>query len=325
MKITVLDGYTTNPGDLSFEGLGRYGELAVYDRTQPDEVVARARDSEIIVSNKVAFDDAVFDELPKLRLITVLGTGYNTVDVACAARRGITVCNVPGYSTPSVTQHVFALLLELCSHVAEYSESVRRGGWQNSRDYSYCVRPIVEIGGMTLGIVGLGAIGTAVARAARGFGMEVVYFSRTRKPALECDGIRYLPLEALLPASDAVTLHCPLTPETYHLLNAGTIARMKDGALVINTSRGAAVDERALADALNSGKLGGAGIDVLPTEPPRGGSPLIGAKNCIVTPPCRVGPARFTRAAYRRDRKQHPLLSRGQAAKQGQLTGIGRD
>ncbi len=284
MKITVLDGYTTRSDDLSFDSLSRFGELMVYDRTSPDEVVLRAVDSEIIVSNKVAYSDGEFDRLPLLRLITVLGTGYNTIDVGAARRHGVTVCNVPGYSTPSVTQHVFALLLELCSHVGDYNASVRAGGWQNSRDYTYYLKPITELCGLTLGIIGLGEIGSAVARAALGFGMDVVYFSRTRRPKLEREGIRYLSLPELLKQSDVVTLHCPLLPETEKIINADTIKLMKDGAIVINTSRGPVVDEKALADALDSGKLGGAGIDVLENEPPRTGSPLIGAANCVLTP-----------------------------------------
>ncbi len=284
MKIAVVDGFTANPGDLSFDALASFGEFVFYGRSTPEQVVERAKDAEIVVCNKVIFNDEVFDKLPNLKMIAVLGTGYNTVDTAAAKARGITVCNVPGYSTPSVAQHVFALLLEIFSHTGEYNESVKRGDWQNSTDYSYCITLLTELSGLTLGIVGFGAIGRKVAEIANAFGMNVLYNSRTRRPELETDNIRWAELAELFKTSDVISLHCPLFPETTHLINETTISTMKDGAVIINTARGPVIDEAAVAAALRSGKLGGAGVDVLDCEPPRNGSPLIGAPNCVVTP-----------------------------------------
>jgi glycerate dehydrogenase len=280
-KIVVLDGHTLNPGDLSWEHLRALGECQIYDRSSNQEVVPRAEGSEIVLTNKTAVSREHIQQLPGLRYIGVLATGYNIVDVAAAAERNIPVCNVPTYGTGSVAQMTFALLLELTQRVGHHAQTVREGRWTASPDFCYWDYPLVELEGLTLGIVGYGRIGQAVAKLARAFGMRVCAHSRTSAPT---SGVDFLALDDLFRISDVVSLHCPLTPETRYLVNAERLALMKSSAFLLNTSRGPLVDESALATALNAGRIAGAGLDVLSVEPPPGGNPLFTAKNCYVTP-----------------------------------------
>ena len=281
MKIVVLDGYTMNPGDLSWEGLERLGECTVYDRTPPEKVVERAAGAEIILTNKVPFDRERLARLPALKYIGVLATGYNIIDTAAARKRGIVVTNVPAYATRSVAQLVFALVLELAHHAGDHSRGVHESRWTRSPDFCYWDWPLVELDGLVMGIVGFGRIGRAVADMARAFGMKVLAHDAAAPPQT---GAESVDLETLFRRSDVVSLHCPLTPETEDLVNAKRLALMKPTALLINTSRGPVVNERDLADALNTGRIAGAGLDVLSTEPPKADNPLLGAKNCILTP-----------------------------------------
>ena len=285
MKITVLDGYTLNPGDLSWDSFSQMGELSVYPRTplEDDIIVQRIGDSEAVLTNKTPLTSAILDRCPKLKYIGVLATGYNVVDVKAAARCGIPVCNIPTYGTAAVAQYVFALLLELCHHTAHHSEAVHSGRWENNADWCFWDYPLTELAGKTMGIIGFGRIGQRTAEIAKAFGMKVLAFD-----AYPCEAGRelaeYVPLERLLEASDVVSLHCPLLPETEGIMNRDTISRMKDGAMLINTSRGPLVAEQDLADALASGKLAGAALDVVSTEPIHGDNPLLKAPNCIITP-----------------------------------------
>ena len=282
MKIVVLDGYTLNPGDLSWDELKALGECEVFDRTPPDQTVARAKDAEIALTNKTVLDGKVLGQLPKLRYAGVLATGYNVVDVPAARERKIVVTNVPAYSTSSVAQMVFAHLLELTHHVGHHAQSVREGRWTASADFAYWDFPLIELSGLTMGIVGYGRIGRETATVARAFGMKVLAARRARKP--ETDEVEFVPLDELFRRSDVISLHCPLTPETKGLVNAQRLELMKPTAFLINTSRGPVVDEPALADALNSGRIAGAGLDVLAVEPPPPTHPLLKAKNCQITP-----------------------------------------
>ncbi len=274
MKIVVLDGYCLNPGDLSWRGLEALGEVTVYDRTPESLLLERARGADAVLTNKTPLGRETLAALPGLRYLGVLATGYNVVDAAAARERGIVVTNVPAYGTASVAQLTIALLLELCHHVGAHGESVRRGEWTASQDWSYWKTPQVELAGKTFGCVGLGRIGRQTARIAEALGMRVVDHSRSQ-------GIG---LEALLEQSDVVSLHCPLFPETRGLLGASELERMKPSAFLLNTSRGPLVVEQELADALNAGMIAGAGVDVLSVEPPTEGSPLFSARNCLVTP-----------------------------------------
>lgn len=274
MKIVVLDGYCLNPGDLSWRGLEALGEVTVYDRTPESLLLERARGADAVLTNKTPLGRETLAALPGLRYLGVLATGYNVVDAAAARERGIVVTNVPAYGTASVAQLTIALLLELCHHVGAHGESVRRGEWTASQDWSYWKTPQVELAGKTFGCVGLGRIGRQTARIAEALGMRVVAHSRSQ-------GIG---LEALLEQSDVVSLHCPLFPETRGLLGASELERMKPSAFLLNTSRGPLVVEQELADALNAGMIAGAGVDVLSVEPPTEGSPLFSARNCLVTP-----------------------------------------
>jgi glycerate dehydrogenase len=274
MKIVVLDGYCLNPGDLSWRGLEALGKVTVYDRTPESLLLERAQGADAVLTNKTPLGRETFGALPGLRYVGVLATGYNVVDAAAARERGIVVTNVPAYGTASVAQLTIALLLELCHHVGAHGESVRRGEWTASQDWSYCKTPQVELAGKTFGCVGLGRIGRQTARIAEALGMRVVAHSRSQ-------GIS---LEALLAQSDVVSLHCPLFPETRGLLGASQFQRMKPSAFLLNTSRGPLVVEQELADALNAGTIAGAGVDVLSVEPPAEGSSLFTARNCLVTP-----------------------------------------
>jgi glycerate dehydrogenase len=295
MKLVVLDGYTLNPGDLSWDALKALIPCEVHPRTAPGDVLARAADAELVLTNKVVLDRAAIAALPRLRYIGVLATGYNVVDVAAARERGIVVTNVPEYGTRSVAQMVFALLLELCHHTGAHSEAVRAGRWTRSPDFSFWDSPLVELDGRTLGIVGLGRIGKTVASLGQAFGMRVMTFQHRPKEAPP--GIRVTGnLDELFRESDVLTLHCPLTPETTGMVKASSLALMKKSAYLINTGRGPLVEEQDLADALNGGRIAGAGLDVLSKEPPAADNPLLSAKNCIITPHC----AWATHAARRR-------------------------
>jgi glycerate dehydrogenase len=279
MKIVVLDGYTTNPGDISWAPIEAVGSLTVHERTPPGEIVARAADADVVLTNKAVVGRAAIEVLPDLKYIGVLATGYNCVDTAAARERGIPVCNVPEYSTPNVVQATFALLLELTNHVGHHAETVRAGRWSACPDFCYWDGDLVELAGLTLGIVGYGRIGQGVAAVGRAFGMKILAHRRTPGGDPEC-----VDLETLLGESDVVSLHCPLTPDTKELIDARRIGLMKPSAFLLNTSRGALVNEADLAAALNAGRLAGAGLDVLTVEPPPASNPLLAAKNCIITP-----------------------------------------
>lgn len=283
MKIVMLDAYTTNPGDLSWTQFGRLGELTVYDRTPCDKVIERAKDADIVITNKTPVTKEIIDCLPKLKFIALMSTGYNIVDYVYLKEKGIPVSNSPSYSTDAVAQLVMSFILELAMNVGLHSESVKKGEWSDCADFCYWKTPLTEISGKTLGIFGLGKIGRAVAERAKSFGMNIVAYA-PRIHGDEPDYITLLPLDEMLSVSDVVSMHCPLTPETEGIVNNDFIDKMKDGAYFINTSRGTVVNETALAAALNSGKLGGAGLDVLSTEPPKKDNPLLTAKNCFITP-----------------------------------------
>nr|VFJ43182.1 MAG: glycerate dehydrogenase [Candidatus Kentron sp. FW] len=283
MRIVVLDGYTLNPGDLSWEKLRSLGECTIHDRTSREETFGRARDAAIILTNKTVLTRDMIARLPDLRYIGVLATGYNVVDIEAAAQRGIPVTNVPEYGTDSVAQMVFAHVLDFCNRVAGYSESVRRGNWSRSEDFCLQEYPLVELSGKTMGIVGLGRIGTAVANLSIAFGMDVLAYKPSPPDHLP-KGVVLTDLETVFRESDIVSLHCPLTPKTRGFVNAELLARMKPGAFLINTSRGPLIDEDALASALDNERIAGAGLDVLATEPPAPDCPLLTAKNCVITP-----------------------------------------
>lgn len=285
MKIVVLDGYAANPGDISWEPWNDLGEVVIYDRTAPGEVVERAAGADAVLTNKVVIDATVMDRLPELRYVGVLATGYNVVDLEAARRHGVVVTNIPAYSTMSVAQMVMAHLLNITHHVAEHAMAVRRGEWQTSVDFCFALTPLQELDGLTLGIVGYGNTGRATARIAQAFGMKVKAYSSKPEEVLAQEGVRKAQsLEQLFSEVDVLSLHCPLTETTRHLVNAERLQLMKPQAIVINTGRGPLVDDQALADALNEGRIAAAGIDVLTQEPPRQGSPLIGARNCYITP-----------------------------------------
>ncbi len=283
MNIIILDGYALNPGDLSYDCLRQYGNLTIYERTAPEQLIERAIDADVVLTNKVAFGEREMVQLPRLRYIGVQATGYNIIDVEAARRHGIIVTNIPAYSTDSVAQMVMAHLLNITQSVDYYALQNRVGRWDTNLDFCYWDNPLIELSGKQMGLVGLGRTGMAVARLAAAFGMRVAAY--TSKPQNELpEGIEKFSLDALFTTSDVVSLHCPLTPDTHHLIDARRLALMKPTAILINTARGPIVDERALADALNSGMLHAAGIDVLCEEPPRGDSPLLHVRNCFVTP-----------------------------------------
>lgn len=282
MDIVVLDGGTTNPGDLSWAPLEALGRVTVYDSTPADCVVRRAQDAEALIVNRIELNRAVLDALPKLRYIGTLATGYNTIDVRAAREKGVTVCNVPLYCVETVAQLTLALLLALCCRVEHLSAVTRSGGWNDAIEATHTTAPILELSGKTLGILGFGNIGRAVAQLGLALGMRVLVHSRTQR-ALPA-GCTWCGFETLFETADVVSLHCPLTDETRGIVGASVLARMKPTALLINTARGALVDENALADALNSGRLAGAGLDVMAEEPPRADHPLLTAKNCLITP-----------------------------------------
>lgn len=283
MKIVILDGYTTNAGDLSWNGISELGDLTVYDRTAPGEVIDRCLGAEAVLTNKVVFTDDVMQALPQLKYIGVMATGYNVVDIDAARRRGIVVTNVPAYSTPSVAQMVFAHLLNITNQVALHDRQVHEGRWAGNRDFCFYSAPLIELAGKQMGIVGLGQTGSAVAKIALALGMRVMAFTSKAQESLP-EGITKGSLNEVFATSDVVSLHCPLTPDTKHIVNAERLATMKPSAIVINTGRGPLVDEQHLADALNRGIIAAAAVDVLSTEPPAADNPLLTARNCHITP-----------------------------------------
>lgn len=284
MKIVILDAHAANPGDLSWDEFAKLGQLEIFPRTTEAQTVERLRGAAIALTNKAVINRQMMAALPELRYIGVTATGYNIVDIAAARERGITVCNVPEYSTRDVAQAVFALLLELAGHTGHHAETVRAGKWSRSPDFCYWDYPLIGLDGLTLGIIGYGRIGRAVADIGRAFGMKILAARRGPSATDKNDGVQCVELDGLLHESDVVTLHCPLTPQTTGLVNAQFLAKMKPTAFLINTARGGLVDEAALADALNHGRIAGAGLDVLSVEPPPPDNPLLSAKNWIITP-----------------------------------------
>lgn len=283
MKIVILDGYTENPGDLSWEGFAALGELTVYERTAAADIVPRIGDAEIVYTNKTPITAETLAACPKLRYIGLLATGYNVVDVAAAKARGVAVTNIPTYGTAAVAQFAIAMLLEICHHVAHHSDAVHAGRWTANPDWCFWDYPLIELDGKTMGIIGFGRIGQATGRIARALGMRVLaYDSRPNDTGRAI--AEYVPLDELLANSDVISLHCPLFPETEGIVNKANIARMKDGVILLNNSRGPLVVEQDLSDALNSGKVYAAGLDVVSTEPIRPDNPLLKAKNCFITP-----------------------------------------
>lgn len=283
MNIVMLDAYTTNPGDLSWDNFNNLGNLTVYDRTPSDKIIERAKNADILITNKTPITKEIIDCLPNLKFIALMSTGYNIVDYVYLKEKAIPVSNIPSYSTDAVAQLVMSFILELAMNVGLHSQSVKDGEWSECADFCYWKTPLTELTGKTLGIFGLGKIGRAVAERAKAFGMIVVAYV-PRIHGDEPEYIKILPLDEMLNISDVVSMHCPLTPETEGIVNSEFISKMKEGAYFINTSRGTVVNETALADALNTGKLGGAGLDVLSTEPPQKDNPLLSAKNCFITP-----------------------------------------
>ncbi|MDR1263270.1 MAG: D-2-hydroxyacid dehydrogenase [Oscillospiraceae bacterium] len=278
MRIVILDGYTENPGDLSWDALEALGELTVYDRTPADQIAARMTGADAVYTNKTPITAADMDAAPTVRFIGVLATGYNIVDAAAAKERGIPVCNIPTYGTSAVAQFTFALLLELCHHVAHHAAEVQRGQWQARGDFCFWDYPLIELKDKTMGLIGFGRIGQAVGNIAKAFGMNVAaYDAHVSAP-------ESVTLDELLSGSDVISLHCPLLPDTQNIINADSIAKMKDGVIIINTSRGPLIDESALREALVSGKVYAAAMDVVSKEPIEPGNPLLGLPRCLITP-----------------------------------------
>ena len=286
MKIVILDGYTENPGDLSWDELGKLGDLTVYDRTPVNdeaEIIRRIGDAEVVFTNKTPISKAVIDACPNMKFISMLATGYNVVDYVYAHEKGIPVTNVPSYGTASVAQFAIAMLLEICHHVAHHSDTVHQGKWSKSIDWCYWDYPLIELDGKTIGIIGFGRIGRQTGKIAKALGMKVLAYDNMENEDGKAIG-DYVPLDTLLAQSDVIALHCPLFPDTQGMINKDTIAKMKDGVILLNNSRGPLVVEQDLADALNSGKVYAAGLDVVGTEPINPDNPLLTAKNCIITP-----------------------------------------
>lgn len=283
MNIVILDAFAANPGDLSWDFLDAYGSVTVYDRTGPEEVVPRAKDADIILLNKTNITAEMFDNLPKLKLISVLATGFNIVDIDAAKKHGVVVSNVPAYSTDSVAQATFAFILEFANRVGCHSDAVHNGEWTACPDFSFIKQPLCELAGKNIGIIGYGRIGRRVAGIAKAFGMNVLVKTAHPEKYTEAD-VKFVSLDEMLPVCDFVTIHCPLTPDTDRLVNKDFLSKMKKGAFLVNTSRGQELDEQAVADALNGGHLAGAGIDVLSVEPPKADNPLLKAKDVWITP-----------------------------------------
>lgn len=284
MKIVVLDGYTLNPGDISWEGMEAFGEVTVYDRTKAEDVVERIGDAEVVYTNKTPITKETMDACPNMKFIGVLATGYNIVDVAAAKEKGIPVSNIPTYGTAAVSQFAIALLLELCHHIGEHSDAVKAGEWTSNPDWCFWKYPLVELAGKNMGIIGFGRIGQDTGKIAQALGMKVLAYDAFKRPELESDTCKYVDLDTLLAQSDVISLHCPLFPDTEGIINKDTIAKVKDGVMIINDSRGPLIVEQDLRDALDSGKVAGAALDVVSTEPIQMDNPLLGAKNVILTP-----------------------------------------
>jgi glycerate dehydrogenase len=286
MKIVVLDGYTLNPGDLSWDGIKQFGDVTVHDRTDfsPEKVIATIGDADVIFTNKTPLPKAVLANVPSVKYIGVLATGYNVVDTAAAKEFGIKVTNIPTYGTTAVAQFTFALLLELCHHVGAHGDAVQKGDWTSCKDFCFWNYPLIELAGKNIGMIGYGRIGQAAGKIAQAFGLNILAFDEYQNPALESDTCKYVTLDELLAQSDIISLHCPLFESTQGIINKDNIAKMKDGILIINTSRGPLVVEQDLCDALNSGKVAGAALDVVSSEPISASNALLQAKNCIITP-----------------------------------------
>ena len=284
MKIVILDGYALNPGDLDYGELSVFGQVVCYDMTSYDATAARIGDAEIVLTNKVVIDSDIMDKCPNMKYIGVMATGYNVVDIQGARKRNIVVTNIPNYSTDAVAQFTFSLILELANHVGAHSDSVMKGDWTRSNDFTYSVYPGLELSGKTLGIIGYGNIGKKVSQIARAFGMRVLVNSRTKRDFPEDSLICWADRETLFSSSDIVSLHCPLFPETAEIINKESLSMMKKTAFVINTARGGCVNERDLTNALNSGRIAGAALDVVSMEPMDKDNPLLTAKNVIITP-----------------------------------------
>jgi glycerate dehydrogenase len=289
MKIVVLDGYTLNPGDITWDGLKKLGDLTVHERTALDRsgenlIVERVGDAEAVFTNKTPLFKEALDRMPNLKFIGVLATGYNVVDTEAAKKKGITVTNIPTYGTDSVSQMAIALLLELCHHAGMHSESVHRGDWANNKDWCYWNYPLIELSSKNIGIIGYGRIGQATGRIAQALGMNVLAYDEFQNKSLERATMKYVDLETLFSKSDVISLHCPLFDSTKGIINRQSIAKMKNSVFIINNSRGPLIVEQDLADALNSGKVAGAAVDVVSSEPIKADNPLLKAKNCIITP-----------------------------------------
>lgn len=287
MKIVILDGYTENPGDLSWEGFEALGKLTVYDRTSltdEKEIADRIGDAEIVITNKTPISKNTLEACKNVKYIGVLATGYNVVDVETAKQKKIPVCNIPTYGTDAVGQFAIALLLEICHHIGHHNQAVKEGRWENNPDWCFWDYPLIELAGKTIGIIGYGRIGQSTGRIAQALGMKVLAFDSFKNPSLESETCKYAELEELFADSDVIALHCPLFPSTQGIINKDNIAKMKDGVIIINNSRGSLIVEEDLKEALNSGKVAAAGLDVVSTEPIKGDNPLLQAKNCIITP-----------------------------------------
>lgn len=284
MKIVVLDGYTLNPGDISWEGMEALGEVKVYDRTKAEDIVERIGDAEAVYTNKTPITKETLDACGNVKFIGVLATGYNIVDTEAAKEKGIPVANIPTYGTSAVSQFAIALLLELCHHIGAHSDAVKNGDWSSNPDWCFWNYPLVELAGKTMGIIGFGRIGQETGKIAQALGMKVLAFDAFKHTELESETCHYTDLDTLLAESDVISLHCPLFPDTEGIVNKDTIARMKTGVMIINDSRGPLIVEQDLCDALNAGKVGGAALDVVSTEPIKMDNPLLNAKNVILTP-----------------------------------------
>jgi glycerate dehydrogenase len=289
MKAVLLDGYTLNPGDLDWNPIRRLADLTVYDRTSFNKsdaplIVERSKGAEILLVNKTPVTREIMDQIPELKYIGLLSTGYDVVDIVAAKEKGIVVTNVPTYGTDSVAQMAFALLLEMCSHVGEHNAAVKRGDWTTNKDWCFWNYPMIELSGKTLGIIGYGRIGQASGKIAQAMNMKVLAFDAYKNPSLETEQMKYVEMDELFAEADIIFLHCPLTPETNGIINKNNIAKMKDGVMLINNSRGPLVNEADLAEALNGGKIAGAALDVVSTEPIKVDNPLLTASNCIITP-----------------------------------------
>lgn len=286
MKIVILDGYTENPGDLNWSGFEALGELAVYDRSPHDEeeIIKRIGDANAVITNKTPLSERVLNSCPSVSYIGVLATGYNVVDYQTAREHSIPVCNIPAYGTDAVGQFAIALLLEICHHIGHHSQAVKEGRWEQCEDWCFWDYPLIELAGKTMGIIGYGRIGQSTGRIAQALGMKVFAYDSCLYPELISDTCRYVQLDELFSSSDVIALHCPLFPETQGIINKESIAKMKDGVIILNNSRGPLINENDLAEALNSGKVYAAGLDVASAEPIKGDNPLVTAPNCIITP-----------------------------------------